>query len=98
MEYIKILNGVKYSKNIFTDFSCGIHEYLWKAVQTDYLRPSVNVSMADLSFVVLEEFHLAQTLCRFRLRLVGTAEILPFFGENFVTFFDFANHGLLLSR
>jgi hypothetical protein len=59
MDYIRNLDGVKYSQNIFTDFSCGIHEYLWKAVQTGHLRPAFHASRVALTFVVLEELHLA---------------------------------------
>jgi hypothetical protein len=96
MEYIKILNGVKCPQIIFTVFSCGIHAYLWKAVQSGDLRLLINLSIASLSFPVLEEFHLPQPLFRLRFRLVRAAEIFPLFGENFITFFHFSYHCRLL--
>jgi hypothetical protein len=46
----------------------------------------------ELAFVVLEKFHLAQPFFGFCFALVGTAEILSLFGENFVAFFHFLDH------
>jgi hypothetical protein len=45
-----------------------------------------------LSFAVLEKFDLAQALFGLGFALVGAAEILALFWQNFVAFFDFFDH------
>src|ERR1700683_341115 len=69
-----------------------IHSAMWKSRGVRRFISAAGRRSPWLA-LMLEIFHLAQTLLRGRLALVRPAKILALFREHFVAFFGFTNHG-----
>ena len=69
--------------------------FLWKKIGSKFERLGglAGESAKALSLLVLEEFDLAQALCRFGFGFVGSAEVLvALLGDDFVAAFYFFDH------